>query len=111
MANEQLLHDLIVDHLRHRLAREYKEIRTNAGGSPDLVLANHGLVLAVLEVETESSVTSGKADAWAEMAHSGPKLILMVAKSAKVKTMELLWQKGIADKVGVGTYEIAVTMP
>ncbi|MCC6347358.1 MAG: hypothetical protein IT388_09260 [Nitrospirales bacterium] len=111
MANEKLLHDLIVDHLRHRLSREYREIQVNAAGNPDLVLANHGLVLAVLEVETESGITPGKAEAWAGMAHSGPRLILMVAKSSKVRTMELLWQKGIADTVGVGTYEIAVTMP
>jgi len=25
--------------------------------------------------------------------------------------MELLWQNGIADRVGVGSYEIAVNMP
>ncbi|MBZ0156587.1 MAG: hypothetical protein K8I29_10335 [Alphaproteobacteria bacterium] len=111
MANERLLHDLIVDHLKHRLSREYKEIQVNASGNPDMTLANHGLVLAFLEVETESSITPEKAEAWVEMTRSGTKLILMVAKSSKVKTMELLWQKGIADKVGVGTYEIAITMP
>jgi len=25
--------------------------------------------------------------------------------------MELLWQQGITDKVGVGSYEIKITMP
>jgi hypothetical protein len=45
------------------------------------------------------------------MAQQGSKIILMVPKHAKVKAMELLWQNGIADRVGVGSYEIAVNMP
>jgi hypothetical protein len=35
----------------------------------------------------------------------------VIPQNAKVKTMELLWQQGIADKVGVGSYEIRITMP
>jgi hypothetical protein len=45
------------------------------------------------------------------MASTGQKLILMVPKNTKVRAMELLWQEGIADRVGVGSYEIAITMP
>jgi hypothetical protein len=44
-------------------------------------------------------------------AQSGSKLILMVPQKAKVKTMELLWRQGIADGVGVGSYEIKITTP
>ncbi|HMK56038.1 MAG TPA: hypothetical protein VK448_05315 [Dissulfurispiraceae bacterium] len=111
MQNEKLVHDLIVDHLRQKLAKEYKEIAVNTGGSPDLVLANHGLVLANVEVETDGSITSGKADGWKDLAQPGAKLILMVPKNAKAKVTELLWQKGIMDKVSVGSYEIVVNMP
>ncbi len=111
MDNDKLLHGLIVEHLRQKLSREYKEIKVNPSGNPDLILSNHGLVLALLEVETEESINAEKADAWKEMASSGSKLILMVPKNVRVKAMELLWQKGIADKAGIGTYEISVTMP
>lgn len=111
MADEKLIHDLMVDHLRHRLRREYSEITTNPSGTPDLTLANHGLVLAVVEVETEGSITPEKAASWKTLAQPGTKLILMVPKNARVRVMELLWQHGIADRVSVGTYDIAVTMP
>jgi hypothetical protein len=36
---------------------------------------------------------------------------LMVPKSARVRVTELLWQRNLADKVSVGTYEISLTMP
>ncbi len=111
MNNEHLVHDLIVDHLRHRFRREYSEIKVNPGGGPDMTLSNHGLVLAVVEVETESSLTPEKAEQWKSLTQPGAKLIVMVPKSARVKVMEMLWQKGIADRVGVGTYDIAITMP
>jgi hypothetical protein len=111
MESEKLLHDLIVDRLRRKFAAQYREIKTNEGGGPDLVLANHGIALAVVEVETDTTITREKAEKWKEMAGTGQKLILMVPKNAKVKTMELLWKEGIADRVGVGSYEIAITMP
>lgn len=109
--NEKMLHNLILDQLKARLSKEYKEIKVNSEGNPDLILSNHGLVLAVLEVETESTITSQKAEKWKEIIDSGKKLILIVPKNAKVKVMELLWQKGIADRVGVGSYEIVINMP
>jgi hypothetical protein len=111
MDNEHLVHNLIIDRLIHRFRREYSEIKVNDGGNPDLTLSNHGLVLAVVEVETENSITPEKAGQWKELAQPGTKLILMVPKSARVKVMDMLWQKGIADRVGVGTYDIAITMP
>lgn len=111
MYNEKLLHDLIVDYLKQKLSKEYNEIKINPAGDPDLTLSNHGLVLAVLEVETESSITPEKAEKWKEVLQAGSKLILMVPKNARVKVMEFLWQNGIADRVGVGSYEIAVNMP
>ncbi len=111
MESEKLMHDLIVDRLRVKFSAQYKEIKVNEGGGPDMVLANHGLTLAVVEVETESTITPEKAERWKELTGSGSKLILMVPKNAKVRAMELLWKSGIADRVGVGSYEIAITMP
>ncbi len=111
MDNDKLMHDLIVDRLRGRFSREYSEIKVNAEGGPDIVLANHGLTIAIVEVETERSITSEKAAKWKEMAHSGSRLILMVPKAAKVRVTELLWKEGIAERVGVGSYEIVISMP
>lgn len=109
--NDKLVHDLIVDHLRQKLGREYREVTVNAEGSPDLVLANHGLILANVEVETDSTITPDKADVWKSLAQPGTKLILMVPRNSKAKVTELLWQKGIMDKVSVGSYEIVINMP
>jgi len=111
MDNERLVHDLIIDHLKHRFRKEYSEITVHPGGDPDLTLSNHGLVLALVEVETASSITAEKAWKWKNLAQPGTKLILMVPKNSRVNVMEMLWQNGIADRVGLGTYDIAITLP
>jgi hypothetical protein len=109
--NEKLVHDLIVDYCRQRFGREYKEVTVNAAGDPDIVLGNHGLTLAQVEVETDGTITPQKAEEWKRLAVPGTKLILMVPKHSKAKVTELLWQAGIAGNVGIGSYEIVVTMP
>jgi hypothetical protein len=109
--NERLIHDMMLDYLVKKFSKEYREIKVNPSGDPDLVLGNHGLVLACMEIETEGTITAEKAAKWKETAQSGAKLILMVPRHSKVKVMELLWQNGLADKVGVGSYEIQVQMP
>jgi len=111
MSSEDMIHKVVVDHLKQRLSRDYKEIVLNPKGSPDLILSNHGLVLAMVEVETEKSITAQRADEWKMMTASGVKLILVVPKNAKVRAMEILWQKKLADKVSVGSYEISINMP
>ena len=122
MNNEKLIHDWLVTYLRQRLSRDYKDIKINLEGEkkaefkghyPDLILGNHGLILAVMEVETEGSVTPEKADEWSRMigAGLGVKLIIMVPKALKAKALDLLWKKGIADKTAIGSYEISVNMP
>ncbi|MBI5180964.1 MAG: hypothetical protein HZA05_06140 [Nitrospirae bacterium] len=110
MLDEKLVHDLIVDYMKEKFAREYKEITINPSGSPDLILCNYGLTLAVVEVETENSISIEKAEKWKAVAEKN-KLFLMIPKNARVKATELLWQKGIGDKVAVGTYEIVINMP
>ncbi len=110
MIDEKLMHNLIVDYIKQKFSREYNDITINPSGNPDLTLANHGLVLAVAEVETENSITSEKAEKWKAIAEKN-KLFLIIPKNAKVKATELLWQKGIGDKVAVGTYEIVINMP
>lgn len=119
MKNEKLIHDWMVSHLRERLARDYNEIKVNLEGEknefkghyPDMVLGNHGIVLAVMEVETEGSITPEKAGEWKGLAGLGAKLILMVPKRSKAKVIDLLWKQGLADKASVGSYELNISMP
>lgn len=119
MQNEKLIHDWMVSYLKDKLSKDYDEVKVNLEGQrnefkghyPDLILGNHGLVLALMEVETENSITAEAADAWKARTGLGAKLILMVPKSSKAKVVDLLWKKGMADKVSVGSYELAVSMP
>lgn len=112
----------MVSYLKQRLSRDYRDISINFEGEqknefkghyPDLILGNHGLILAVMEVETEKTITPEKADEWSRIVGTGlgVKLIIMVPKALKAKAVELLWKNGIADKTAVGSYELNVTMP
>jgi len=120
MEHEDLIHDWMVTYLQNRLSRDYDEIKINLtghqenefnGSYPDLILSNHGLVLAVMEVETEQSVTPGRAAHWKTLAGQGAKLILMVPKQVKAKAVDLLWKEGLVDRASVGSYEISIQMP
>ena len=115
-----LIHEIILEQVRRRLSRDYKEISINRAGEkkaeyrghyPDMVLGNHGMVLALLEVETAEGINEKVADRWKVLSGLGVKLILMIPKEMKVKVTELLWAKGLMGKVSLGTYEISVTMP
>ena len=66
MEYDDLIHEIILDHLRRRLSREYKEIGINKPGEkkaeynghyPEMILGNHNIVLAILEVETVKSIS------------------------------------------------------
>ena len=122
MEDYKLIHDWMVSYLKKRLSRDYKDISINLEGEkknefegyyPDLILGSHGLVLAVMEVETERSISPEKADKWSQIVGIGKsvKLIVMVPRASKAKVVDLLWKRNIADKVSVGSYEINVSMP
>jgi hypothetical protein len=115
-----LVHEMILEHLIRRLSKEYEEIAVNKKGEnkveykghyPDMILGNHGMVLALLKVETGDSVSEKEAEKWKALSGVGVKLILMIPKDMKVRVTDLLWSKGLMDKVSIGTYEISVTMP
>lgn len=120
MKDEKLIHNWMLSYLQDRLSRDYNEIRINREGGekhefkghyPDLILANHGLVLAIMEVETEGNINAETAEKWKQMSALGVKLILMVPRHAKARVIDLLWKQGLADKASVGSYEISITMP
>lgn len=120
MKNEKLIHDWMISYLNEKLSKSYDKVMSNPGEEklnefkghyPDLILSNHGLIMAIMEVETEGSITQEKADQWKTLSGLGAKLILMVPKTAKARVIELLWKQGLADKASVGSYELTVTMP
>jgi len=120
MSQERLIHDWMVSYLKERLSRDYDDIRVNLyseehneynGHYPDLILSNHGMVIAIMEVETEKGINEEKARQWKELASLGTKLILMVPRQAKSRVVDLLWKEGMVEKVSVGTYEITINMP
>lgn len=119
MKKDEFFHDWLVSYLQRRLTRDYKEIQANYqneqqhefnGHYPNLILANQGMVLAIMEVETEETITPEQAERWKEFAGLGAKLILMVPNHMRPKVMDLVLQKGLAGKVGVGSYEITIKM-
>ncbi len=120
MDYDDLIHELITEHLRKKLSSEFKEIGINKIGEqkvqyqglyPDMILGNHGIILLLIEVETKKSISDKQAERWKTLSMLGPKLILIVPKDEKLKVTELLWAKGLSDKVSIGTYEISVKMP
>src|SRR4030066_1682560 len=103
MEYRELIHEMILGNVRSQLSREYKEIRVNKQGEknaeykglyPDMILGNHGLVLALLEVETEESISEKQAENWKALSVLGVKLILMIPKNIKVRVTDLLWANG-----------------
>jgi hypothetical protein len=120
MEHGDLVHAMVLEHLRKRLSREYKEIGINKKGEeksgyeghyPDMVLGNHGMVLALLKIETAESILEKEAEKWKTLSGLGVKLILMIPRDMKVRVTDLLWSEGLMDRVSIGTYEISVTMP
>ncbi|VAX30986.1 hypothetical protein MNBD_NITROSPIRAE02-663 [hydrothermal vent metagenome] len=119
MEEERLIHDWLVRTLKSRLSREYKDIKDNLEGKknefkghyPDLILGNHGMILAIVEVETVHSINKEKVSQWKAISESGTKLILMLPKKAVKSVTELLWEASIADRVSIGTYDIVISMP
>lgn len=120
MGSDNVFHDWMVSYLRNRLSRDYKEIRSNAAGEeaeeykglyPDLILSNHGMVMALVEVETEETIEEERTGYWKELTETGTKLILMVPDQSRAKVTDLLWKNGIMHNVSVGSYSLKISMP
>ena len=120
MQTDTVFHNWLVDYLRSRFSKDYSDIGMNPEGEqneefnghyPDLILKNHGMVMAIVEVETEQSIGEERGDYWKEVSQKGAKLILMVPDNQKAKVTDILWKNGIMGEVSVGSYSIRVNMP
>jgi hypothetical protein len=119
MEHEDLTHDIILGHIEKVLSRDYKQIGVNRHGEkkaaykehyPDMILGNHGMVLALLELETEGSVSEKAVERWKALSKLGVKLTIIVPKAMKVKATDLIWKNGMMGKVSLGTYEFVIKM-
>ncbi|MDA8156605.1 MAG: hypothetical protein M0Z52_09180 [Actinomycetota bacterium] len=117
---EAALHDAVAEELKKRLRHQYRDIKTNLSGQktheykglyPDMILSEQGMVLAILEIETENSFNPDRIELWKQLAGSGARLMLMVPKSLKPRIASALWDAGLVDKAAVGSYEISIQMP
>ncbi len=117
---DAVLHDAIAEELAKKLKHLYREIKINPSGEklhefkgqyPDIILSEHGMVLAVVEIETENSITPDKISIWKSLSGAGARLILMVPKGMKPRLASMLWDSCLADKVALGSYEISINMP
>lgn len=120
MQSDKVFHNWLVDFLNSRFSKEYSEIGVNPEGEeneefngyyPDLILKNHGMVMAIIEVETVESIDEERGSYWKELSGKGTKLILMVPENQKAKVTDILWKNGIMGDVSVGSYAIKVNMP
>jgi len=120
MSADHIFHNWLVEYLRKKLERDYKEVRMNLAGQekeefggvyPDLILGNHGMVMAIVEVETEDTITDERGDYWKDLSGTGTKLILMVPDQMKAKVTDLLWKNNLMQNVSVGSYGLKVSMP
>ena len=118
MKKSDVFHDWMVSFLKKRLERDYNDIKANIGEKqypfkghyPDLILATHGVTVAIMEVETEETITSKQAKRWKELASLGTKLILMIPKHTKSKVADLLWKQQLIGNVSIATYEVVINM-
>ncbi|MCX7793824.1 MAG: hypothetical protein N2257_05415 [Thermodesulfovibrionales bacterium] len=120
MTEIKLIHDIIVNSIKKRLSREFPEIKINPYGErsyafqdlyPDLIISAQGMVISVIEVETEETLSEQKVTEWKRLVDSGIKLTVVVPKTEKVKLTDMLWNNGLAGKIGIGTFEININLP
>jgi hypothetical protein len=120
MESDKIFHNWLILYLKRRLSKDYTEVAINVEGGekyefegfyPDIILKNYGMVISIMEVETEDSITPEQAGHWKNLAGRGVKLMLMVPERSKAKVMNLLWDQGIASNVAVGGYDLRVSIP
>lgn len=120
MSETKLIHDIIVNSLKKRLSREFPDIKINLYEEkshafkdlyPDIIISSHCMVISIIEVETEDTLSEQKINDWKRLIEQGIKLTVVVPKTEKVKITDMLWSNGLAGRIGIGTYEININLP
>lgn len=117
--DELILHDWVIRQLHSKYSRMYSEVRINPSDSrvnehnglyPDAVFINYGQVTHVVEVETESTISSSRIPYWKELSAVPGQTVLLVPKSAQSRLRDLLWGNSLVDRIKVGTYDVAINI-
>lgn len=117
--DEQFLHDWIIEKIKEKYSRLYKEVHTNPGKEkrfefkghyPDVVFINYGQVVLIAEVETQETINEEEAEEWKELSNLGVQLVLVVPKDMRNAAREVCWKKGIAAKIKIGFFEVVLSV-
>lgn len=118
-ADKQFLHDWVIRMLVEKYSKLYSEININPGDEkthdfngfyPDAVFVNYGQVTQIVEVETKDTINEDRVEYWKEVADLGAKLVILVPKECQKKAMDLCWNNGLAAKVKIGTFDVAINV-
>ncbi|HWP93597.1 MAG TPA: hypothetical protein VNN20_15495 [Thermodesulfobacteriota bacterium] len=117
--DEQFLHDWVINKVKEKYSKLYKEVQTNPGedknyefkGSyPDVVFVNYGQVVLIAEVETENTINEEEVNEWKELSSLGVQLVLLVPKELQNTARDICWKNGIAAKVKIGFFDVMLNV-
>jgi hypothetical protein len=117
--DEQFLHDWVIGKIKEKYSRLYTEVRTNSGKEknfelkgqhPDVIFVNYGQIVLVAEVETQETINEEEAEEWKDLSNLGAQLVLVVPKEMQNAARDICWKKGIAAKVKIGFFEVALSI-
>lgn len=117
--DEQFLHDWVIGKIGEKYSKLYKEVHTNPGKEknfelkgyyPDVVFVNYGQIVLVAEVETKETINEEEAEEWKDLSNLGVQLVLVVPKEMQNMAREICWKKGIAAKIKIGFFEVALSI-
>ena len=114
---EQVIHDWLIEQVVEFLKKRYRDVRINPGNSknggieglyPGIVVYSHGLPVEVYEVETENTVTDEEAEQWVQFSKLPVKVNILVPEALVKKAREIIWNRKIASKVRLSSYQISI---
>ncbi|MGQ0792923.1 MAG: hypothetical protein ACT4NX_02430 [Deltaproteobacteria bacterium] len=117
--SEQVLHDWVVEKLRVKYSRLYREVHANpaeernyefGGHFPDLIFVNYGQTMLIAEVETEETINEGEAEEWKTLSALGVQLVLIVPKEMQNAARDICWKAGIAARVKIGFFDVSLSI-
>ena len=117
--DEQFLHDWVINKVKEKYSKLYKEVQTNPGeeknfefkGSyPDVVFVNYGQVVLIAEVETENTINEEEVNEWKELSNLGVQLVLLVPKELQNMARDICWKNGVAAKVKIGSFDVVLSI-
>ena len=117
--DEQFLHDWVIRQIMGKYSRLYSDVHINPGSEknfehmgkyPDAVFVNYGQVVQVVEVETKETINEGRVGKWKELSELGVKLSLLVPKEMQGPARDICFEKGLAAKVNIGSFEVQLNI-